>query len=89
MQLRMSPGGSIPHSWRRRPELPPSSVTATTAVMFRVKPLSPPNSVERPVPPPMATMRGPIESLYSIAFVIMLLLECFARRSRSRLEEAK
>ena len=34
-------------------------------------------------------MRGPSESLYSIAFVIILLLECFARRSRSRLDEAK
>src|ERR1017187_4092727 len=33
MQLRMSPGGSTSNSRRRRPELPPSSVTVTMAVM--------------------------------------------------------
>ena len=31
MQLRMSPGGRTRYSRRRRPELPPSSVTVTTA----------------------------------------------------------
>src|SRR5580704_314110 len=31
MQLRMSPGGSTRYSRRNRPELPPSSVTVTTA----------------------------------------------------------
>ena len=31
MQLRMSPGGSICNSSRRRPELPPSSETVTIA----------------------------------------------------------
>src|SRR5580700_11343339 len=31
MQLRMSPGGSMRFSRRRRPELPPSSVTVTMA----------------------------------------------------------
>src|SRR5579875_1302622 len=30
-QFRMSPGGKIPSSFCRRPELPPSSVTVTTA----------------------------------------------------------
>jgi hypothetical protein len=34
MQFRMSPGGTIPSCFRSRPELPPSSATATTAVMF-------------------------------------------------------
>ena len=33
MQLRMSPGGSTSNSRRKRPELPPSSVTVTMAVM--------------------------------------------------------
>jgi hypothetical protein len=33
MQLRMSPGGNTSNSRRSRPELPPSSVTVTTAVM--------------------------------------------------------
>ena len=32
-QLRTSPGGRTPNSRRSRPELPPSSVTVTTAVM--------------------------------------------------------
>ena len=31
MQLRMSPGGSMLKSWRKRPDEPPSSVTVTTA----------------------------------------------------------
>ena len=34
-QLRMSPGGSTPRERRSRPELPPSSLMATTAVMSR------------------------------------------------------
>jgi hypothetical protein len=59
MQLRTSPGGNTPSSRRSRPELPPSSATVTTAVRFPVCSLRPRNSVERPVPPPMATMRGP------------------------------
>jgi len=33
MQLRISPGGRTSKSRRRRPELPPSSVTVTIAVM--------------------------------------------------------
>ncbi len=33
MQLRISPGGRTLKSRRKRPELPPSSVTVTTAVM--------------------------------------------------------
>jgi hypothetical protein len=33
MQLRMSPGGRTSNSRRKRPELPPSSVTVTTAVI--------------------------------------------------------
>ena len=35
MQLRISPGGSTSNSRRSRPELPPSSVTVTIAVMSR------------------------------------------------------
>src|SRR6201996_2126850 len=79
MQLRMSPGGNTEYSRRKRPELPPSSVTATmatrsemgltcdleSAVAFpargfvrnSTKSFSPRKTVERPVPPPRATMR--------------------------------
>src|SRR5712692_4001556 len=67
MQFRMSPGGSTSNSRLSRPELPPSSVTVTTAAMSRhegslaadvwsgtycFKPCS---STESPVPPPIAT----------------------------------
>src|SRR5437879_5559265 len=58
-QSRMSPGGRMPSSRRSRPELPPSSNTVTTAVRLLVNSFSPRSSVERPVPPPMTTMRGP------------------------------
>ena len=54
-QFRISPGGSTPHSVRSRPELPPSSVTVTIAVIFLVKTLSPTSKAESPVPPPIAT----------------------------------
>ena len=37
-QFRMSPGGSTWSSSRRRPELPPSSVTVTTAVNAVTRP---------------------------------------------------
>ena len=55
----MSPGGSTPMSRRSRPELPPSSATVTTAVRLLVSSFRPPSSAARPVPPPMATTRGP------------------------------
>src|SRR5271155_5205351 len=69
MQLRMSPGGSTRYSRRKRPELPPSSVTVTTAArsaigsgvrsFLRVATysFSPRSTVESPVPPPSATIR--------------------------------
>src|ERR1051325_8451874 len=76
MQLRMSPGGSIPNSLRSTPELPPSSVTVTIAPgsLLAHAPsastydFSPRNSVDRPVPPPMATMFSPwgIDSILSL-----------------------
>src|SRR6202050_2033884 len=75
IQLRISPGGSMLSSLRRRPLEPPSSLTVTTAQRSRMtgesgwataisageraKTLSPLSSVERPVPPPMATTRRP------------------------------
>src|ERR1700674_2353044 len=74
MQLRMSPGGSILSSLRRRPLEPPSSLTVTMALRSRMegesgsagisdgqrtKRLSPLSRVESPVPPPMATTRRP------------------------------
>ena len=70
MQLRMSPGGRMSKSRRRRPELPPSSETVTMAVIsmmgiaasgWRGPPeancLMPDRSVESPVPPPIETIR--------------------------------
>src|SRR5580704_11715857 len=74
MQLRISPGGNMLSSLRRRPLEPPSSLTVTTAHRSRIigesagrsisvgestKRFSPLSSVERPVPPPMATTRRP------------------------------
>ena len=67
IQFLTSPGGSIPHSFRIRPEDPPSSVTATTAVIFRVKDFMPRRSVDNPVPPPTATIYGPEDSLRLMA----------------------
>src|SRR5580704_12827315 len=76
MQLRMSPGGSMLSSLRRRPLEPPSSLTVTTAersrmtgeskaalgisVGDRTKRFKPFSRVERPVPPPRATTRKPL-----------------------------
>ena len=57
-QLRMSPGGGIASSRRRRPLEPPSSVSVTIAVICAPVSLSPRSSVERPVPPPRQTMRS-------------------------------
>ena len=59
MQLRKSPGGITPRSRRRRPDEPPSSATVTIAVILLLCALSPRSSVARPVPPPIATTRGP------------------------------
>jgi hypothetical protein len=75
-QLRASPGGRTPRSRRRRPELPPSSVTVTMAVRrsahcatfrspaaARTASASPRSTTGRPVPPPNATMRGNVGAL--------------------------
>ncbi len=80
MQLRMSPGGRMRFSRRRRPELPPSSVTVTMAarsamgrwavarssVRRMTSSLRPRRSVERPVPPPRATTRKPGERVFDL-----------------------
>src|SRR5258708_404292 len=68
----MSPGGRMFNSRRKRPLEPPSSLTVTTPVSSEmnmpaggVSPgatvycFNPFSSVERPVPPPMATTRSP------------------------------
>src|SRR5258706_4423692 len=78
MQLRMSPGGRMRFSRRRRPELPPSSVTVTMAARSAMGrsalacssvrritcSFRPRRSVERPVPPPRATTRKPRERVF-------------------------
>ena len=67
MQLRMSPGGRTPRVSRRRPELPPSSITVTIPVSqsgaSMPSPLPqtsrrPSSTIGSPVPPPIATTRG-------------------------------
>src|SRR5208282_4665127 len=82
IQLRISPGGSTRFSLRRRPELPPSSVTVTIAVSsvmgrreFGCSSLrrttysfNPRSSVDSPVPPPSATTRNPRESVFGLFF---------------------
>ncbi len=59
MQLRMSPIGGMPISSRSLPDEPPSSATVTTAVMLLVCSLRPRKRTDSPVPPPIATTRGP------------------------------
>ena len=59
MQLRMSPTGGMPSYSRSTPDEPPSSATVTMAVRLLVCSLRPRSRVDRPVPPPMATIRGP------------------------------
>src|SRR5258707_14811870 len=80
MQLRMSPGGRMRFSRRRRPELPPSSVTVTMAARSAIGrsalacssvrritcSFRPRRSVERPVPPPRATTRKPREGGFDL-----------------------
>src|SRR5215469_422258 len=82
MQFRMSPGGSMLNSFRSRPEEPPSSLTVTTAERSQItgpaaavdrisagvatKRFRPFSSVERPVPPPIATTRkSRVRALFS------------------------
>ena len=59
MQLRMSPTAGTPSCSRSSPDEPPSSATVTTAVRLLVCSLRPRSRVERPVPPPIATICGP------------------------------
>src|SRR5947207_1566172 len=80
MQLRISPGGRMRFSRRKRPELPPSSVTVTMAARSAMgrsavaRPsvrritcsLRPRSSVESPVPPPRATTRRPGERVFDL-----------------------
>ena len=94
MQLRMSPIGGMPSSSRSLPDDPPSSATVTTAVMLLVCSLRPRSSTDRPVPPPMATMRGPrarnaalVEHLDERLLAHLVRLDQYAQqppRSRSR-----
>src|SRR5882724_2627522 len=88
MQLRMSPGGRMRFSRRRRPELPPSSVTVTIAarsamgrsavarssVRRMTCSLRPRSSVERPVPPPRATTRKPGERAFDLEALFFMMI---------------
>ena len=62
MQFLISPGGKTPISSRNLPDDPPSSPTVTMAVILFVIFFNPLSSVERPVPPPTATIFGPWSS---------------------------
>src|SRR5579859_7528445 len=55
---RASPGGRKPYSSRNRPELPPESITETTAVTFAGRCRRPVSTVCEPVPPPTTTILG-------------------------------
>jgi len=59
MQFLMSPTAGMPSSSRSTPDDPPSSATVTMAVRLLVCSLRPRNRVDKPVPPPMATILGP------------------------------
>ena len=64
--------------------LPPSSPTVTTAVMLFVIFLIPFNMVDNPVPPPIATILGPLFNfllLYKSSNTECLFLSLFASRS--------
>src|SRR5699024_7425236 len=56
--FRISPGAGIAISWRRRPVLPPSSATVTSAVRSTGRFFKPRKSTGMPVPPPITTIRG-------------------------------
>ena len=87
MQWRMSPGGGMPMSRRSIPEPPPSSATVTTAVRFFVYFFGPRSMVDRPVPPPTATILGPRSHCWGLtdsSAIVRLLSQCFQFRPRSR-----
>ena len=96
MQLRRSPGGSMLKSLRSRPEEPPSSVTVTTAARSAMALVaagrspgaetcrrSPRSSVDRPVPPPMATTRKRTRQTASVACSVLRRLRRFDRLQES------
>ena len=68
-QLRRSPGGKIPISFRSLPEDPPSSPTVTTAVQLFVIYFIPRSRVESPVPPPTTVIAGPRVSLRCVKII--------------------
>ena len=59
-QFLMSPGGWTPSSLLRTPLLPPSSATVTIAVIRLLYLFKPFNNEDKPVPPPIATIFGPL-----------------------------
>ena len=79
MQWRMSPGGGMPRSCRSLPEPPPSSATVTMAVRFLVWLFRPRSMVDSPVPPPMATTRGPCSRRRSKQLDSVMLCPPYAR----------
>src|SRR5205814_10685786 len=97
-QLRMSPGGSMFNSLRKRPLEPPSSLTVTTAERSRMMGKStssqaisvgerayrfrPFSRVERPVPPPMATTRRPRACADCCAAINSALLDSIVGTAR-------
>src|ERR1044071_931869 len=88
MQLRISPGGSTSNSRRSRPELPPSSLTVTTAVMSTVlaRCLRPCRSADSPVPPPIATTRRGTLSSMDNGYARVYGLPPFFFRIKQRVE---
>ena len=69
----------MPKSCRSFPEPPPSSATVTMAVRFFVWLFSPRSMVDRPVPPPMATTRGPCSRRRSADTDCVMVSPSYAR----------
>ena len=59
-QFLKSPRGGKPNSRLSIPELPPSSATVTNADRLSENAFSPLRSTDKPVPPPIATIHGPL-----------------------------
>src|ERR1035437_9584893 len=81
---RKSPGGRIRYSSRSLPDDPPSSATVTMADRLEVYVFRPRSSELRPVPPPMATMRGPRLFSRKAWIIWTMLLELLPGRKGPR-----
>src|SRR5574344_127137 len=85
IQCLISPGGKIPKDSLSLPELPPSSPTVTIAVRLFVIFLTPLKSIDKPVPPPIATTLGPLFNL-RLLYKFSNSTSLFLSSSKSKIE---